>query len=892
LIGFADGSGGGAAVMRRTVIVQGRLAFAARRAAAARDGENGLQIMTVTQLAARLAGGFLHQVIGEELEFAVARALDAGGFEDIETVRHLPGMTRAVARTLRAAWNADFRLADAPDGQARIRDLALLEDRVRDFLPGGARLPTALRDEARARMQWASTLLGPVSIAGVHFIEPVWRSLILELCAVAPVVWTAPPGADTAWFRGEMKTATGVAATPVQVTCADPRHEVLEAFRWARALIASGQARPKAIAICGVTTDEWDEHVIALTEETGLPVCFPHGRPCLGTADGQRCAALADVLLHGLSQARVRRLFALTAGQRTALDTLPRDGPRVPRSASLTSAAEWAQALDRLAFSDTEPLPVVMPLLTLLERGTAVAREAADAFLRGRARRLWERATRSAPAAALELSLRTIRVEDERDASDSVAWAPAWQLAAAPRPWVRLLGLTERGWPRSSGEDPLLPEHIGPPGTLEADPPAEADRRAFGIIAACATQGIVLSRSRRNAQGGRTGPSPLLPPGTNAIALARTRIAEHAASESDRLTARPQDVAEHPATGSALRCWQSWHRQDLTAHDGLVVAGHAVIAESIAELQSPTSLTRLLRDPLGFVWKYALGWRAPDDRERPLILAPDEFGRLVHELLRRAVDALEPTPGFTVARTEEIEDALDAAVRHVITTWPLERPVPPEVLWVNTVRQAAAMALAGLTSERFTESGTRSWTEVPFGEPVHLPEATNPGWPWDPALRVAVPGTAVAIRGKIDRVDLRAGAIAVRVTDYKTGERPENVAATVIAGGAELQRVLYGLACRQLLPATAAIRTRLIYLKDEPAIFFLSDLDYAIAQTAAFVNAACDALTRGHAVPGPAAEGRLNDLRLALPASPAYFRRKQAAFMAAAGDLVRFWDLP
>lgn len=879
-------------MITRTVIIQGRLAFAARRAAAAHAGDNGLQIMTVPQLAARLAGGFLHQVTGEELEFAVARALDAGGFEDIETVRHLPGMTRAVARTLRAAWNADFRLADARDGQARMRDLALLEDRVRDFLPAGARLPAALRDEARARMQWASTLLGPLSISGVHFIEPVWRSLIHELCATAPVVWTAPTGADTAWFRGDVRTVTGLAAAPVQVTCADPRHEVLEAFRWARALIASGHARPMDIAICGVATDEWDEHVLALTEETGLPVCFPHGRPCLGTADGQRCAALADVLLHGLSQTRVRRLFALAAGQRTALDALPRDWLRVPRSASLTSAAEWARALDRLSFSNTDPRPVVMPLLTLLERGTAAAKEAADAFLRGRARRLWERATRVAPAAALELSLRTIRVEDERDASDSVAWTPAWQLAAAPRPWVRLLGLTERGWPRSSGEDPLLPEHIVPPGTLEADPPAEADRRAFSIIAACATQGIILSRSRRNAQGGRTGPSPLLPSGTSARSLARTRLAEHAASESDRLAARPQEVAEHPATGSALRCWQSWHRQDLTPHDGLVVAGHTVIAESIADLQSPTSLTRLLRDPLGFVWKYALGWRAPDDRERPLVLPPDEFGRLVHELLRRAVDTLEPTPGFTVARTEEIEDALDAAVRHVGTTWPLERPVPPEVLWVNTVRQAAAMALAGLTRERFTESGTRSWTEVPFGEHTEPPEPTNAGWPWDPALRVGVPGTAIAIRGKIDRVDLRAGAIAVRVTDYKTGERPENAATMVIAGGAELQRVLYGLACRQLLPATPTIRTRLIYLKDEPAIFFLSDLDGAIAQTAAFVNAACDALTRGHAVPGPAAEGRLNDLRLALPASQAYFRRKQAAFTAAAGDLVRFWELP
>jgi hypothetical protein len=31
-----------------------------------------------------------------------------------------------------------------------------------------------------------------------------------------------------------------------------------------------------------------------------------------------------------------------------------------------------------------------------------------------------------------------------------------------------------------------LPEDIGSLGGLEADPPAEADRRAFGIITACA----------------------------------------------------------------------------------------------------------------------------------------------------------------------------------------------------------------------------------------------------------------------------------------------------------------------------------------------------------------------------------------------------------------------
>jgi hypothetical protein len=220
-------------------------------------------------------------------------------------------------------------------------------------------------------------------------------------------------------------------------------------------------------------------------------------------------------------------------------------------------------------------------------------------------------------------------------------------------------------------------------------------------------------------------------------------------------------------------------------------------------------------------------------KERPLTLPADEFGRLVHELLRRTVEALEPSPGFTVAHRHEIETALADAVRVVTASWPIERPVPPHVLWINTVRQAAEMSLAGLTLEKFTETGTRSWTEVPFGQ-TDKQVSTSPELPWNPTVPVLVPGTAVTIHGSIDRVDLRAGGVAVRVTDYKTGERPPDPGKIVIAGGAELQRALYALACRQLLSETSAIRSRLIYLKDRPEIFPLIDPDQTIQQVSKF----------------------------------------------------------
>ena len=89
------------------------------------------------------------------------------------------------------------------------------------------------------------------------------------------------------------------------VSCADPYHETLEAIRWARELLASGRARAFDIGIATTAPGAWDDYMLALNSTSNLPLCFVHGRPALATRDGQRCAALADALRGGLSQARV-----------------------------------------------------------------------------------------------------------------------------------------------------------------------------------------------------------------------------------------------------------------------------------------------------------------------------------------------------------------------------------------------------------------------------------------------------------------------------------------------------------------------------------------------------------------------------------------------------------
>ena len=57
-------------------------------------------------------------------------------------------------------------------------------------------------------------------------------------------------------------------------SCASPRHEALEAMRWARALLASGQAKPEEIAIAAASPAEWDDHFQALSEMAGIDLHF------------------------------------------------------------------------------------------------------------------------------------------------------------------------------------------------------------------------------------------------------------------------------------------------------------------------------------------------------------------------------------------------------------------------------------------------------------------------------------------------------------------------------------------------------------------------------------------------------------------------------------------
>lgn len=866
----------------QTVVVEGPLALRMRRLDAAREGATGRQVLTLPLVAARLAGGFIAPASHEILYPAIRQALDAGGYEDIDKVSELPGMPAAVLSALRDWWNSG-NAPSVPDN-ARLRDFTLLEGRVRDALPRGMLSSPDLVEAALKRLRFAPKLLGSITLQDVPDIKPIWRPLIRELSNIVPVRWIASQHARRSWFSGEVETRP--LATSVLISadlCADPRSEVREALRWARAKITQGGVCPHEIAITAASPAAWDDAFLVLGREAGLPVHFTHGIPALATREGQTCAALADILLRGLSQERVLLLFARLP--RKVRETVPADWAKgLKRSAALTTPQLWRHALQQARADRAEgdlAEHTMLPIIEELAGGIASADRAGRRLLKGPGLTLWQDALRVAPPQAIELSLQALRVDDGREPGNTIVWGPAHHIAAAPRAHVRLLGLEANAWPRRANENPLLPEHLLGHFHLPSADVAENDRMLHDIIVG-QSEGYTLSRGHRSATGSLQAASTLWRKDLERV-VGRSAIPAHAFSESDRLYARPTDAGKDPLVRASRGCWHAWQDSEQhTAHDGRVRPNHPLILDALAEVQSTTSLRRLLCDPLGFVWEYALHWREPNLDPQPFALDHRAFGELVHALIGGVLRNGAPR------NVDEIDIALAHEAERLIQSWPITRAVPPDLLWRHTVATAHERALRGLIEALGEPRGT-SWTEVSFGE------ATDDPHPWITLSPVPIGQTELSFRGRIDRLDEDAARGAAIVTDYKVGAAPERKKTVVFDRGAELQRVFYALAVRSLLPAVRSVDSQLTFLKHDPARTLSlthEELEKAISQAISYTEAGGQLQRSGQIAPGPT-PAFFEPLSIGLPADlDAYRRIKRRPFAQVNSPLDGLWSSP
>jgi hypothetical protein len=878
---------------RKTIVVPSRLAWYEERFRAAERNALGLQILTPAQLAGRLAGGFLEAASRDTCQMLVRDALTDLKFAELEQLREMPGAVKAICNTLMKVWDGDLDIQALAARSPRINDLAQIEAYVRDHLPGGMMLQRELVSVAVANLKNAGSVLGSVTVRGIVFVAPCWRRLFLALAASSPIEWHSIETLkeQLIWTRGSaIRLVVKTTHTPTQssVVCATPKHEVIESLRWARELIVSGRAKPEEIAIVASATGDWDEDFRVLVADSQLPLHFVHGHNASSTFPGQQAASLATVVLEGLSHDRVVRTLRLLHNT-SKLKSLPNDWyTDLDPDAPLLKLGHWQVLLGKLAEVSERPdfRPTLLPILDLLSKGAPAAEQVGEELLSGQARAIWRRALLDGPPEALMTTIGQVRIPDESDPNANIIWGPAHAVASAPRPFTFMLGLTSRNWPRQGREDALLPSHILDPESLEPASVTVQDRTVFALLRDAAKE-IVYSRSRRDSEGRLLGTSPLVSSEMATQHLQRSRIPQHAFSESDRLLARRLEFSETEKAKSAVACYRDWRTPKITPHDGLLNSGHPVIESAIARAHSATSLRRMLTDPLGFVWGYALGWKPPSplSQEEPLALDNPTYGTLVHELLRLTAASLESKGGFGAATPIQVEAVLAEAASQVALDWELTKPLPPSLLWQRTLTEARDIALSALLWPLPKFKDQKTYVEVPFGGL----EDGEDNAPWDRNAPVAIPGSDLKLRGKIDRLDLDAKSTNARVIDYKTGRCPDEEPG--LKNGEELQRCLYAAAVKALLTQVTAVEATLLYPGPEGNLFSLSDPSEQTKELIRFLQLAEQLLRAGRSVFGTGAESRYNDLAFALPANAegVYFSQKAAARDAMVGDLRGLW---
>ena len=884
--------------MRSTIITHGQLASRALRVELAKLGQFGVLVTTFEGVAARLAGGFTRPIDQDTLRKALQKVLPVTDLGELDAIKGLPGMVGAGATTLHKIWRAGIDL-EARAGQPRIDAISALQDAVVAELPEGMLPPGAIVERARKRLPQAAKILGPIQVRGLTDMSPCWRPLLLELAEHVEVRWIAGPRHVPDWLDGSrviVERSPSLSPTLRAISASTALHEAIEALRWARELITSGRAKPSEIAIAAASPGDYDDHFFTLRADANIDLKFVHGTSALASRDGQAAAALSEILVRGITHSRIRRLAALCRGW-GLFEPLPEGWLRViPEDAPMATPASWQRLFANLtAASWPDEVDHTGELRRLVETVTGPlddAEEIGRAVLPPTALTIWRRGVEAGPVVALPLNLEGLRcLDDSKDAPSAVAWMPASALAAAPRPFVRLLGLTSRGWPRMGSDDRLLPDHVVPTNELSPLSIGVADRRDFETIVATTETELVLSRPRRDGEGRLLGKSPLLHGRTaDETYLQRNDVPSHAMSEVDRLMARSTEFRLSPLARSAEGCWIDWFREEVTAHDGLIRAHHPMIDGLLDRMQSATSLKRLLRDPLGFVWRYGFGWKTPRVGIDPLTLDNREFGEILHGVLEKAVIALEAEGGLISADAVSVQTAIDRALASIRHRFEAERAVPPAAIWTRTLAEVRGLAVAIVRPEdEVPLPEQRSFAEVPFSrEDVDA----SIELPWDPTEAVTVPLAGFRITGAIDRLNISGDGSKVRVNDYKTGRPPRSADEYVLDGGKEIQRALYAFAVKQLLGSDIEVEAALNFPRHRRSLP-LANADEVLEQLSIFLAAARSNLQGGRALPGPDTAIAYNDLRFALPANAAksWFNRKRAPATLALDDAAAIWEV-
>ena len=256
--------------------------------------------------------------------------------------------------------------------------------------------------------------------------------------------------------------------------------------------------------------------------------------------------------------------------------------------------------------------------------------------------------------------------------------------------------------------------------------------------------------------------------------------------------------------------YKRW-RAKWTDADGLIAASDeardALASHWLtARAWSPSSLQKFAECPYEFALHAIFGLKAREEAVALEQLDPLTRGGLFHAVQFALLGELKKSALLPVTPQN-----LNAALKHLDAA--LDR-----VAAEYREKLAPAIERVWQTGVEDVRTDLRGWLQAVAGndagwEPLHFEFAFGlaPSGERDPAStpEEAVLEEGVRLRGSIDLVEREIATGALRVTDHKTGKRPDT-APLYVGGGKLLQPLLYGLAARKLLGREVA-QGRLFY---------------------------------------------------------------------------------
>ena len=273
--------------------------------------------------------------------------------------------------------------------------------------------------------------------------------------------------------------------------------------------------------------------------------------------------------------------------------------------------------------------------------------------------------------------------------------------------------------------------------------------------------------------------------------------------------------ANGPLRRALRRRYCRWNLRKLTPADGLIAAQDEPVHGALEEHRlhrraySPTALQNYAICPLRFFYQAILRLRPRDRAERLEQLDPLTRGSLFHEAQFELYSHLREEGRLDLVTTAQDEgqkhgllSVADEALDRVAERYREELAPAVGRVWQAEIEglridlrgwlQAVLGEADGFCPERF---------ELAFG----LPQSPGDERRHDPSSspQEAVLDNGWRLRGSIDLVERHAESGELRVTDHKTGKRPDAAQgrSVRVGRGELLQPLLYALAARRTLDA-------------------------------------------------------------------------------------------